>query len=154
MKFTFRLERLKRLRKTEEEIAQRDYSEALGRYEDQARLLESMYSDLDKTRESRATSIKQGGAISSELVSMDFYLIGQEAKIAGQRQILRGLKEILEQKHEILVEKVKAHKSLEKLKEKKKREFVLEGKKKLQKQSDDSVTMSYRNLSEDEATNG
>jgi flagellar FliJ protein len=123
MKFRFRLERLMRIRKIEEDVAQRDYAEALGRHDGEVAKLNSMYASLDETMGSRSSSIQGGGAVAARLTSMDFFLEGQEHRIEAQRRVIRGLKEIVEQKHQILIEKVKAHKAIEKLKERKKEDF-------------------------------
>lgn len=112
-----------RIRKIEEDVAQRDYSEALGRHDAEVAALNAMYFALDQTMDSRSVSIRTGGTVGPSLVQMDAFLQGQEHRIEAQRKVIRGLKEIVEQKHQILIEKVKAHKAIEKLKERQKEEF-------------------------------
>ncbi len=143
MKFKFRLEVLKRQRKAEQDIAQRDYANAQLAVREQMALIESMYKKIDEARVEADRLQARGGSCAKALQGVDFFISGQKKLIEVARHKARSLMAIEEEKHEILVSKVQDHKILEKLKEKKKIEFKKQKRKLENKEIDDIVTMSF-----------
>ena len=140
-KFKFRLDRLLRQRKAELDMAQKVYYEAQVKVQEQLALIQSQYKDLDSARERIEQLEKQGGNFILQVETLHSFITGQKIRIENSRAKARELMLVAEEKHEALIEKMQAHKMIERLKEKKKEEHKIEMRKKLAKQLDDITLM-------------
>ncbi|MEK6555537.1 MAG: flagellar export protein FliJ, partial [Bdellovibrionota bacterium] len=77
-------------------------------------------------------------------LQIEDFILGQNVRIQVARLEVLELMAVLEEKQEILLEKVKDHKVLEKLEEKKFGEFKKELNRKQQVQADDMSIMRFR----------
>ena len=84
---------------------------------------------------------KQGGNFILQVETLHSFITGQKIRIENSRAKARELMLVAEEKHEALIEKMQAHKMIERLKEKKKEEHKIEMRKKLAKQLDDITLM-------------
>jgi flagellar FliJ protein len=127
MGFKFSLETVLRHRKRLEDEAQRAFSEARQKLEDAKRHLEFLYSQVDRSREEIASLQNSGEAHSvSSILEREAFIRGQALRIKNHREAMRSLQQDLEEKQEALVLALRERKTLEKLKEKKKREYDME----------------------------
>lgn len=144
MKFHFNLERLLTHRKTIEDLARKDYVEALVHYQEQKTILEGYYQSIEDARKTAFDRQSQGGNQAESLSQIHLFIKGTEIKIERQRKKVREFLEIVEDKQEILRQAAVEYKMIERLKEKKKEEFKLEERKREQKFTDELVTTRFR----------
>jgi flagellar export protein FliJ len=145
MKFKFRLEVLRRQRKAELDVAQREYAQAQKNVRDQMILIDRLYKEIDDSRIYAVQLNLKGGRCSEELRTVDEFVTGQKVKINLARQKARELMSIEEEMHEVLVEKDRALKVLEKLKEKQKEDHKKAVRRKEAKAAEDLVIMKRYN---------
>ena len=107
-------------------------------------LIKSLYEKLDFAFEEIEKIQKIGGACGSQLMQIDDFLTGQKIKIQRARTYARELMSAEEEKHEKLIEKLQAHKIIEKLKIKQKEQFRKDKNKKINKEVDDLATIRYQ----------
>jgi flagellar export protein FliJ len=143
-KFKFKLEVLRRQRKIEQEIAQREHAEAQKAVRDQLAFVKKLYGQIDSARVTADSIQSQGGNFAQALQQIEDFISGQKVKIEFERKKARELMSIEEEKHEVLVAKMQAFKVLEKLKEKQQDQFRKDYNKKLVKDQDDMVTMKFQ----------
>lgn len=123
MKFKFSLETVLKHRKRLEDEAQKNFVEAKRRLEDAQQVLKSMYGLIDRSREEIARFQSSGGGqMISQIIEREAFIQGQGVRIKKQREFIRTLHLDLEEKQEALVLALRERKTLEKLKEKQKRE--------------------------------
>lgn len=143
MRFNFRLEKILRQRRVEQDLAQREYLIAQNEVQDQLAHIKGLYAALDAARLKSEEIQLCGGECTSKLMQIEEYMLGQKVKIQNERQRARELMQIAEEKHEILIEKAQSYKAIEKLKENKKEEFKKEKNKKEIKEMNDLVAMRF-----------
>ncbi len=127
MKFKFSLESVLKHRKRQEEEAYRAFVESKNALDEAQRILKEMYAKVDQSREKIAAlqtrSAKNG---LSEILQNESFIQGQGLRIRKHREKMRELQLDLEEKQEALVLALRERKTLEKLKERKKREHDME----------------------------
>ena len=144
MKFRFRLESLLNHRGSLKDEAQRVWMEAQNRVNECLEEIQTMYNQVDESRQTIASSEKAGVSNQSAVfVSNNEFLSGQKIRIERKRQEARELMSIAEQKREEMVAAIQDHEVLKKLKEKKKQEFLKKKKTREAKEMDDLVTMRF-----------
>lgn len=143
-KFKFRLETLMMKRKSDQDIAQREYAEAQRNLSDQLAQIQFFYSEVDSARIDIENCQAEGGSQHAHLQMLEEFIEGQKIRIQFARQKARELMQIAEEKHEILTEKMRDFKILEKLKEKQKIAHTKEKNRKMVKDVDDIVIMRSR----------
>jgi flagellar export protein FliJ len=141
MKFNFRLKTLMKQRKVEQDVAQREYSEAQHNVTLQLTKIRSLYDESDFTRFKKQEAQKNGTVTSTDLNHMEEFIEGTKVRIKLAREEARELMAIAEEKHEILAEKAKDHKVMEKLQEKRLSEFKKAKNKRMHRQLDDLMIM-------------
>ena len=144
MKFDFPYEKLLDHRRTLEEIARKEYMLAKGKVDDAEADLRKMYDEVTASRQRAADLAQQGGAQGASLVQVHEFIEGQKVRILRQREKIQQLMVEAEAKKEFLVEAAKETKTLEKLKERRYKEFKLQVKKKELKEIDEIVTTRYK----------
>lgn len=127
MKFKFSLQKVLEHRKTLENIAQRDFQEALQVYNNQVDVLEDLKRQRHEAFLGRyRVQTKDSSYLSPRLQQTHEFLIGQDKRIELQKSKVQELENVVEKFREILREKVISTKIIEKLKEKKYREYLAE----------------------------
>lgn len=127
MKFKFSLQKVLEHRKVLENIAQRDFQQALVVYRNELANLESMKSQRQQAFQDRfKVQTKGAGNLPPQLQQTHDYLMGQDKKIEMQKAKVQLLENEVEKMREILREKVISTKIIEKLREKKFRDFIAE----------------------------
>jgi len=110
-----------------EDEAHIKYSESQARLNEAKNVLKSYYQSIDSSREaiSKYQSSPQKDSLQLILAREEF-IKGQGLRIESHRKMMRGLQEDLEEKQEAFLLALRERKTLEKLKEKKKREHQME----------------------------
>lgn len=127
MKFKFTLESVLKHRQRLEEDAKKDFLESQAKLEDAKVVLGDMYKLVDRSREEIAQfQINKQGTKLSQILEREAFIHGQGLRITNQRQSIRILQQDLEEKQEALILALRERKTLEKLKEKKKKEHDME----------------------------
>lgn len=142
MKFKFRLERVMSHKRTERDLAHRDFIEAQRNYDAGRAKLEKMYEEISEAKRYESSMVVSGGAPAEALKWSAFFLEGQKYRIENQKKINRLLVAEVERKQEILIERARELKTFEKLKEKQAERFKLSQKRQDMKTVDEIVVTS------------
>lgn len=144
MKFRFPLQKVLEHRKTIESIAQRDFQEAqaiLGQNEND---LAQMIQELHEARMSLGKSLKSGpGGGPERLKQIYDYSVLQDLRIKKQRAKVEESRDLVEAKREILRERAVETKIMERLKERRKEEFLHHEKMLDQKETDEINVLRF-----------
>jgi len=145
MKFIFAYEKLLNHYQQQEEIARRDYYDAVGKLDLEKLKYQAQWDLHDEAvAEIYDLRLQPKGAPAGRLVQLDSFIDGQKIRIERQRQVVINHTSIVEQKQEVLIFAVKEKKTLEKLKEKKLFEFKREEVKKERKVNDELVVTRFK----------
>lgn len=144
MKFSFPYEKILDHRKTVEEIARKEFMAARALVVAAEEKLRSLYDEIAASRARAGRLERAGGAQGPSLILIAEFIDGQKIRIERQRQKIRELQRDAEQKQEALIEAAKEYKTLEKLKEKRSKEFKRALKKKELKEIDEIVTTRFK----------
>lgn len=144
MKFKFAFETVLKHRKILEDLAQRDFQEALSRLNDEKNKLEQMREEIYIARDRAFEKSQQGGKTSPFLSQVDEFMKGQDIRIENQQLKIQECEKIVEELREILRQKAIDYKIIEGLKDKKRDEFVIEQRKIDQKRTDDLNIMRFK----------
>lgn len=138
MKFNFSLQKVLEHRKTLEDIAQRDFQQALVNYQTEVNNLEQLKSQRQLAfHKGYKIPTKDAKNIPPKLQQTQEFILGQDKRIEIQKAKVQHLAEEVEKMREILRERAISFKIIEKLKEKKFRDFIQEQKIKDQKELDE-----------------
>ncbi|MEK6774414.1 MAG: flagellar export protein FliJ [Bdellovibrionota bacterium] len=138
MKFKFSLQKVLEHRKTLENIAQRDFQEALVAHRKELAVLESMKNQRQQGFQDRfKIQTKAGKDLPPQLQQVHEYLTGQDKRIEIQKAKVQEVENLVEKMREILRQKAISFKIIEKLKEKKFRDFMTERNSAEQKEIDE-----------------
>lgn len=144
MKFKFAFQTVLRYRKTLEELAQSDYSEALAELNHQKQKLSDMIEEVALARENAFQTQVDGGKAGPALSQVHDFIKGQDIRIERQRIKIQECEAKVEELQEILRLKAIDYKIIEELRERKKEEFRVEQNKLDQKRTDDLNIMRYK----------
>ncbi len=143
MKFKFGLETLRKHRKNLEEMARRDFAEAKNSSDKILKQIDHFYDDSDKARE------YAGSVIQSEITDPGLLQISSEfiernkIRIERKKTEFRQAMVVTEEKQQSLVDAARETKILDKLKDKKKEEFLKKLRKKNRKDTDEVVVQRH-----------
>ncbi len=140
MKFNFRLEKVLRARKIAVDLAQKDFNEAMSYYNQQEKGLVDMRDSKQQNEMSRAVIVSGGTEWSREVLQINEFLEGQDYRIADQIKRLKEIDKLVQNRREILLKALTEAKMIEKIKEKKLKEFMQESFQKEQKEIDEIVS--------------
>lgn len=140
MKFRFSLEKVLRARKIAVDLAQKDFNEAMSFYNEQEKALEQMRGLKTETELSRAKIVSSETGWSSQVAQLNEFLQGQDYRIAGQIKRLSEIDKLVQSRREILLKATTEAKMIEKIREKKFKEFIAEFTLKEQKEIDEIVS--------------
>ncbi len=141
MKFKFSLEKLLTYRKSEEDMARKDFLAAQFALNVENEKLSQMYADIDRTRDYIHGLENQGGRQAEGLVQSFQFIKGTELRIENQKEMVRKQQLIVEEKQEILRQAAIEYKMIERLKDKRHEAFK-ETQKKAEQKFVDEMTMA------------
>jgi flagellar FliJ protein len=144
LKFKFPLQTVLSYRKTLENLAQRDFQEAMAILHDEQTKLSFMLEQVTQARVSAFDSQTAGGQAAPHLSQVQDFLVGQDVRIDRQRTKIKECEQTVENLREILRLKAIDYKIIEGLKERKKEEFRIESNKLETKRADEQTTMRFR----------
>lgn len=147
MKFNFRMQKVLEHRKVQENLAKTDFQVAQSRLNDEVEKLQNM---IDQKKKARVKSfeLETGADIPNSLrngileESSRFQKL-QDVRIEKQREIIAEWEKEVESKREILKTKAIEYKIIEKVKDKKKQQFIDEAKKKEQNENDEISILRF-----------
>ncbi len=144
MKFKFNLQKVLEHRKTLENLAQKIFQEATYNLNVEVEKLRTMEHELHESFFRNQEYIEQGGSQAPAWQQVHEFKLGQEIKIARQKEVIQKHLQIVEQKRQDLMATTKEYKIIEKLKEKKQKEFIEEMNYLEQKELDEMTIMRYK----------
>jgi flagellar FliJ protein len=122
MAFRFSMESVLKHRKRQEEVAHRDVLEAQNNLEVCLDAIEKMYAAIDETRALISQSERIGDM--QWVQTSETFIEAQKIRIHEARMHVRELIRMLEDKQEVLLDRLHDRKIIEKLKERRKQEYV------------------------------
>lgn len=144
MKFKFGLDKVLRHRKILEDLAQKDFQEAMALYNKKVAEIDALNEAMKKARETGHSLVSQtGGQVAESLKQIQEFTVLQDIRIAHESQKLAEIGKLVEAKREVLRQKAMDKKILERLEEKKREEFKAEQNRREQKNIDDNVSMRF-----------
>ncbi len=144
MKFRFNLEKVLQHRKILENLAQREFQEALSNYNRVLSEIENMI-DVKKQALRRSYDLvsQTGGQVLDSVNQIQDFMVLQDIRIDQMTEKLEELEKLVEAKREVLRQKAMDKKILERLKDKRKADFQAEMSRREQKEIDDIVSMRF-----------
>lgn len=139
MGFKFSLEKVLRARQITVDLAQKDFNEAMSFYNQQESLRDQMIELKKENEASRSVIVSSEDQWSSQVLQINEFLHGQDYRIAQQNKRLSEIDKLVQNRREILLKALTEAKMIEKIKEKKMKEFVSENIKKEQKEIDEII---------------
>ena len=152
MKFKFSLEKVLSHRKIKEDIAKKEFQEIVHSLYLEQELLKTMKELKISARGDAHRRINDGGNQGNHVLQIYDFIKGQDLRIERQTTKVKELEKLVELKQEILRSAAMDVKIKEKLKEKKKNEFLFEMNKQEQKEVDELNVLRFDrevNLDED-----
>lgn len=143
MKFQFSMEKVLNHRVRLEELAQKDFQEALDRLNQEIDRLNKMDEAVTTAHGEAFRLQSEGGAAGPGLGQVYEFLKGQDVRRERQKEKIKECESLVESLREILRQRAVDVKIIEELKEKKREEFKLEQKKREQKITDDMNVMRF-----------
>lgn len=144
MKFRFPLQKVLDHRKTLEDLAQRDFREAQAEHVRQQQILQQMFDDLHESR-LEAGRVQQTGRDSAPERLKHIHEFGklQEIRIQRQKAKVGEAEKLVEDMREILRQKAIDLKMLERLKERRREEFLQEQRVREMKENDEISVIRF-----------
>lgn len=147
MKFNFRMQKVLEHRKVQEDLAKTDFQLALAKLNSEIEFLQSL---VDQKKKARVTSfeieISVGvpSPLKNGILSDSSQFQGlQDVRIERQKEVVSLCEKEVESKREILKTKAIEYKIIEKVKEKKKQQFVDDANKSEQKENDEISILRF-----------
>jgi len=142
--FKFPLQKVLQHRKVLEDIAQRDFQEAVAAHREELAVLARMEKERHQAFQDRfKIQTKDSKDTGPRLQQTHEYLVGQDKRIENQKAKVLVAEAKVEKMREILREKAIEYKIIEKLKEKKFRDFIAERNATEQKENDEISILRY-----------
>lgn len=142
MKFKFPFEALRKVRKREEEEAQRTFAEAQARLNECLEGIQNMYKKIDETRlEISRLQFSSEKEKIQKIRGLEEFISGQEIRIKRERQRARELMRDAEDKQIILIDRAQKFKIIDRLKEKRHEAFKKEARDQERAELDEIVTL-------------
>ncbi|MBX3016632.1 MAG: flagellar export protein FliJ [Bdellovibrionaceae bacterium] len=150
--FRFNLENVLNVRRTAENMAQRDFQLAQAALQEEVDRLQRMFDEKTQAFQERHSLTTSGGTASAGLGQIQDFLVGQEILIKRQQAKIQEFETQVERLREILRERAIETKIIEKLKEKRREEYLQERNRREVKEADDQASMRFRFGREDDET--
>ncbi len=146
MKFKFSLEKVLRHRNLQVDLARRDFLEAQNNLNAAINVRDEMIDVREKNKTYRADLVAKNGNWQDQVQQINTYLIGQDLRIARQNESLKLLEKEVESYREILRKALTEAKMMERLKDKKKDEFVKAYNENERKELDEISTLRHARI--------
>jgi flagellar FliJ protein len=146
MKFKFSLEKVLRHRNLQVDLARRDFLEAQNNLNAAVQVRDDMISTKEQNKKYRSELIAQNGSWQDQVQQINTYLIGQDLRIAKHNESLKFLEKEVESYREILRKALTEAKMMERLKDKKKEEFVKTCNENERKELDEISTLRHARI--------
>lgn len=144
MKFKFPLQKVLDHRLVVQNIAQKDFQDARNLLDEQERLLLQMQEDLKAAREEVGLIARTGAAgAPGRWQQIHEFTLLQDRRIESQRAKVLEAEKLVEEKREILRQKAIDSKIMEKLKERRKEQFLQDAKEEEQKEVDELNVLRF-----------
>jgi len=144
MKFKFSLQKVLQHRKILEDLAQREFQEAVAELNKQTAKMNEMKDAVAAARDQAFRRQSEGGKTSPALVQVDDFIRGQDIRMELQKKKIIECESLVENLREILRQKAIDYKIIEELKEKQFKDYKIERRKREQKLVDDINLMRFR----------
>lgn len=145
MKFKFGLEKVLKHRKILEDLAQKDFQEAMAEYNKKRKHIEDLI-DSQKQARNRSFSLvsKTGGQVLESVKQIQEFVNLQDIRIEQETKKLDELEKLVESKREVLRQKAMDKKILERLEVKRREAFEAEKLRQEQREIDDNISMRFK----------
>ncbi|UOF00864.1 flagellar export protein FliJ [Bdellovibrio reynosensis] len=148
MKFQFPLQKVLEHRKIKENLAQKDFQEAMTLMNQETDKLDQMEQQKTNAHEQAGLLSQQGGAQGPALSQIHEFLKGQEIRIHRQKQKIQEIEKLVEAKREILRQAAQEYKIMDKMRENKFQEYRLERLAQDQKDMDEQSILRFKSVKE------
>lgn len=149
MKFKFSLEKVLKYRHTQLDLARRDFLQAQDKLDQAISVRDQMIVDKETALKDRSQLIQKENNWQFKVEQMNVFLSGQDLRIVRQNESLKLIEKEVESYREILMKALSEAKMIERLKEKKKEEFIKNFNEKEQKELDEIATARYVRIEEE-----
>jgi len=143
-KFKFSLEKVLLHREMLEDLAQKDFHQAMAFLNAEKDKLDFLLQQKHQAFQTRFDREVQGGQASSSLTQVHEFLKGQDVRIERQGKKIKDIEKQVEELREVLRLKAVETKIIEGLRDRKKDEFVTSERKLEQKRQDDLSTSRFK----------
>ncbi|MES2802995.1 MAG: flagellar export protein FliJ [Bdellovibrionota bacterium] len=124
MKFKFSLQKVLDHRHIKMDLARKDYLEAQAYLVVEQKMLEEMYDVKTRSLAQRSSLVGGSSGWQEQVNQINSFLIGQDLRIANQNERLLKIEKVVESRREILKDSLIEVKIMERLKEKKKADYL------------------------------
>lgn len=146
MKFKFSLEKVLNHRNLQVDLARRDFIQAQNNLSEAENICNNMILEKEKNILYRSELVESKTHWQEHVQQINLYLQGQDLRIARQNESLKKLKKEVESYREILLKAQTEAKMIEKLKEKKKEEFIKVYNENERKELDEISTLRFARI--------
>ncbi len=148
MKFKFPLQKVLEHRKIKENLAQKDFQDAVMLLTKENELLAQMEQDKSEAHNRTGLLAQQGGAQGPAFAQIHDFLKGQEIRLQRQKQKIQEIEKLVESKREILRQSVLEYKIMEKMRENKFEEYRHDRLTEDQKENDEQSILRFKAVKE------
>lgn len=148
MKFKFPLQKVLEHRKIKENLAQKDFQEAMMLLHEATERLEQMVVAKTGAHTLAGNFSLQGGPQGPALTQIHEFLKGQEVLIHRQKQKIQEIEKLVEAKREVLRQTAQEYKIMEKMRENKFEEYKSERLLREQKEMDEQSILRFKAVKE------
>lgn len=148
MKFKFPLQKVLEHRKIKENLAQKDFQEAVNLLNEEQARLNQMSQQIQNAHLQAGAFTSQGGAQGPALSQIHEFLQGQQVRIQRQVQKVQEFEKLVEAKREILRQSALEYKIMEKMRENKFEEYRAERLSNDQKEMDEQAILRFKAVKE------
>ncbi len=148
MKFKFPLQKVLEHRKINENLAQKDFQEAMILLNEEQGRLQQMQEQVQNAHAQAGTFANKGGTQGPALVQIHEFLRGQDVRITRQKQKVQEVEKLVESKREILRQAVLDYKIMEKMRKNKFEEYRAERLANDQKEMDEQAILRFKAVKE------
>jgi len=144
MKFKFPLQKVLEHRKLKENLAQKDFQEAMMLLNEETERLEGMLSQKTAAHTRAGALSTQGGTQGPALTQIHEFLKGHEVLIHRQKQKIQEIEKLVEAKREVLRQAAQEYKIMEKMRENKFEQYKHERNLQEQKEMDEQSILRFK----------
>ncbi len=146
MKFKFSLEKVLNHRNLQVDLAKRYFIQAQNNLSAAEQIRDNMILEKEKNIAHRSEIVRTQNHWQDQVQQINLYLSGQDLRIARQNESLKKLEKEVESYREILLKAQTEAKMMERLKEKKKEEFLKAFYDNESKELDEIATLRYARI--------